>query len=321
MAFKPCGMRRWLGAKLGWIHAAAAPLPALDADAVLRLLLARCGRRFSLVDVGARWGINDRWARIGDVVEALCFEPDVQECDRLNAGRPSNVRYLPFGLADGEAVRDFHVTAEPACGSLYPPVAALYEHYPPLAGMTPAHTIRVPCRRLDDVLAAEGIASVDAIKLDTQGAELAILQGATRALATCALVDVEVEFNPLYGGLGLFCDVDRHLRDQGFVRWRLENLVHYAPETVAAARADMMFAAEPAAAVFTSVANGQLFWAQAQYVRAAYPRTGAETLPAEEAIRAAVLAGLYGFWDLSLELVRKTGDADLLRRLRATLIG
>jgi len=34
----------------------------------------------------------------------------------------------------------------------------------------------------------------------------------------------------------------------------------------------------------------------------------------DEAIPAAVLAGVYGFWDLSLELVRKTGDVACWQR-------
>lgn len=62
-----------------------------------------------------------------------------------------------------------------------------------------------------------GERTVDAIKLDTQGSELDILRGASRALSSCTLIEIEVEFNPIYEGQNLFCDVDRFLRDRGFV--------------------------------------------------------------------------------------------------------
>jgi FkbM family methyltransferase len=292
---------------------------AAATDVALRILLERCVRRFSLVDVGARWGFNDRWKRISDSADVLCFEPDADEAGRLNAACSPNVRYLPFGLAEVAAEQTLYVTVDPACSSVHQPIAALYEHYPALVCTTPKRTIPISCRSLDDVLAMERIADVDIVKLDTQGSELAILRGATRMLARCVLVDIEVEFNPLYAGQGLFCHVDEFLRAHGFILWRLENLVHYPTETLAAVRADMTMTADPGGSIIAPVLNGQLFWGQAQYVRAAYPRTGAESLPPEQAIPAAVVAGIYGFWDLSLELIRKTGDIELHRRVHTIL--
>ena len=55
------------------------------------------------------------------------------------------------------------------------------------------------------------------------------------------------------------------------------------------------------------------------YVKARYPKTGAEYMEIEEAIGPAILSAAYGWWDLSLELIRKTGDVDLLKRLRSNL--
>jgi Methyltransferase FkbM domain len=60
-------------------------------------------------------------------------------------------------------------------------------------------------------LCQNNINNVDAIKLDTQGSELDILRGATHVLPTVSLIDIEVEFNELYDGQPLFCDVDRFL--------------------------------------------------------------------------------------------------------------
>ena len=283
-------------------------------NAAIHLLLGRSAARFCFVDVGARWGAHQRWSALNDRADIVCFEPDAEEVARLNESKPDNVHYHPFGLSDTDGQSDLHITAEPACSSVFPPVPALYEHYSSLDAMRPVRTISVPLKRLDDVVANAAV-----IKLDTQGAELAILRGATRVLATCSLVDVEVEFNPLYLGQPLFCDVDRFMRDQGFVLWRFDNLIHYTSEPTAAARADFSIVTSPEPVQTLDVPSGQAYWAQVQYVRAEYPRTGAEHMSAEEAIPAALVAGAYDFWDLAVELIRKTGDTALLLALREAL--
>ncbi|HUI83544.1 MAG TPA: FkbM family methyltransferase [Candidatus Binatia bacterium] len=285
----------------------------------LELLLDRCGDRLTLIDIGARWGAHERWLPLARVAEILCFEPDPEECRRLEAATPPNVRYLPIGLSDANEERDLFVTLEPACSSNFEPIPELHEHYPGLTIIRRIKKTTMSCRRLDDVLMEQGVGPVAAMKLDTQGSELSIMKGGKRALAKCALVDIEVEFNPIYRRQPLFCDVDRFLRDHGFVLWRFENLVHYPTESLPSAQAAMLIAGDPGPPAMAQAPNGQLYWAQAQYVRAEYPRTGAERMEPGEAIVPAILAAVYGWWDLALELVRKTGDVDLLKRLRASL--
>ncbi|TDU01049.1 FkbM family methyltransferase [Azorhizobium sp. AG788] len=284
-----------------------------------QLLASRLERPLQLVDVGARWGANPVWAPLGDLGRILCFEPEPEECARLNAARPPNVEYLPVGLGGTIGTATLHVTKEPGCSSVFPPVPELVANYPCLDIMAEERTIEFPCTTLDEALSSRGITTIAAIKLDTQGSELQILKGGIETLKTCHMVDVEVEFNPLYTGQALFCDVDRFLRDQGFALWRLDNLSHYAPEHVPLAGQHFWVSGPPAGTSEMSTANGQLFWSQARYVRATYPRTGAPTLDMAKALPAAVISSLYNYWDLSLELIRKTGDVDLYAALRAAL--
>ena len=184
-----------------------------------------------LVDVGARWGAHQQWKALIRRAKVLCFEPDQEEATRLTAQDEPNVTYLPIalGATDG-SVATLHVTSQPACSSLYAPVEALYRDYPALAEIRPTRTIELPLRSLDAVLHEYAIENVDAIKLDTQGSELDILRGATTALRTCSMIDIEVEFNAIYEGQPLFCDVDRFMRDNGFVLWRLSDICHVRTE-------------------------------------------------------------------------------------------
>jgi FkbM family methyltransferase len=150
--------------------------------AALNLLLDHCRNRLTLVDVGARWGAHDRWLPLEKIAEILCFEPDEEECRRLEASRRPNIRYLPIGLSDSNGERDLFITLEPACSSNFEPIRALHEHYPGLAIVRPMSKITMSCQRLDDVLIEQGIGVVSALKLDTQGSELSIMRGGERAL-------------------------------------------------------------------------------------------------------------------------------------------
>jgi hypothetical protein len=61
-----------------------------------------------------------------------------------------------------------------------------------------------------------GIAGMDMLKIDVQGAELDVFVGAGTLLEDALLIWTEVEFLPLYRDQPLFAEVERYLRDKGF---------------------------------------------------------------------------------------------------------
>ena len=106
--------------------------------------------------------------------------------------------------------------------SLYPPIDGLADERPALEVIRPDGEEVVTITTLDDWLAGSAFDEVHVLKLDTQGSELGVLEGAERELANVRVLEIEVELNPIYAGQPLFGDVDRFLHDRGFVLWRLE---------------------------------------------------------------------------------------------------
>jgi len=177
-----------------------------------------------LVDVGARGGVDQRWEPYYPVLDVLGFEPDPAECERLNeAARslPYRSRFLPYALGRDAGEVTFNVCRWPVASSVYEPNPDVLEDFPAAASlMTVTERRRLSTVPLDDVCAREAL-TPDCLKIDVEGAELDVLRGAETALDRSLVLDVEVEFDPLFRGQPLFADVDVHLRERG---WRLLGL-------------------------------------------------------------------------------------------------
>ena len=135
----------------------------------------------TMVDVGAHHGLYTMLGsrRVGKKGRVVAFEPSPRECRRLRrhvrVNRCSNVQLETNALANENGVANLYVVEgyRDACNSLRPPAV-------PEA----TRTIPVPVRRMDDALGAMGVRKIDFIKLDSEGAELEVLQGAEKLLRT-----------------------------------------------------------------------------------------------------------------------------------------
>ncbi|MFI5059278.1 MAG: FkbM family methyltransferase [Candidatus Acidiferrales bacterium] len=133
----------------------------------------------TVLDIGAHHGLYTLLASkaVGPSGHVFAFEPSPRERKalRLNVGlnRCKNVGIQELALGNEEGEASLHVVdhLETGCNSLRPPA---------LVGSTSLISVRV--LSLDQWLAAHDLQSVDFIKLDVEGGELSVLQGAQRLL-------------------------------------------------------------------------------------------------------------------------------------------
>jgi FkbM family methyltransferase len=294
--------RRLAGQDDGWRPGSIAAVPARRAPTVSRAvgpLATHLDRPLVVVDVGCRDGEALSWTPFDPQVQLIGFEPDAAECERLQADYdgPATRTFVPIALGAATAEATLHVTRYIQSSSLYAPSAESIAAHPQLSAHEEVERRRIAITSLDGWIDLNGAAPPDFLKLDVQGAELDVLRGAEQALEHVRALQVEVEFQPLYDDQPLFADVDAHLRERGFVLWRLRGMRHLA---IAGATPDGVGAGTslPPGDAERQPSGGRLSWADAIYVRAELARPAVDT-PWQAALRDACLAAALALPELT----------------------
>eukprot|EP00418_Pyrodinium_bahamense_P082166 CAMPEP_0179051290 /NCGR_PEP_ID=MMETSP0796-20121207/21170_1 /TAXON_ID=73915 /ORGANISM="Pyrodinium bahamense, Strain pbaha01" /LENGTH=339 /DNA_ID=CAMNT_0020747829 /DNA_START=45 /DNA_END=1064 /DNA_ORIENTATION=- len=268
--------------------------------------------RVRVVDVGAMilGEAEDVWrplVRRGLCESVVGFEPNVDECELLNASASSqgcgqgfacSFRFLPWALGDGSK-GEFRRCSASMTSSMLEPNIPLLRRFTQLEEVTTVvQRSEAQTRRLDDLLPELPGGRADFLKLDVQGYELAVLRGAERALRDVLVLHTEVEFVEMYERQPLFAEVDQLLRHAGFVFHRFASL-HGRPMK------PLHIAANPLQPI------SQQLWADAVYVRDMWELRGHS---GEELLKTAlILHEVYHSYDV-VHHVLHCYDADLAKR-------
>jgi FkbM family methyltransferase len=252
--------------------------------------LLRPERLTAVVDVGAN-PIDDVPPYKSLLTRRLCtvvgFEPQAAALAKLNAMKSDLETYLPAAIGDGSAAV-LKVCREPGMTSLLTPEPRVLACFPGFSDWGRViEELSITTRTLDSI--AE-IAEMDFLKIDAQGAELAIFRGGRARLSRAVAIQTEVSFVPLYQNQPSFGDIDRELRDLGYI-----------PHTLAAIHRRLLLPLQHPFNIHAAM--NQLLEADIVYVR---DFTRPELIDSQQFQHLALIAHhCYNSYDLALKCIHE----------------
>jgi FkbM family methyltransferase len=190
-----------------------------------QLLLALQHFRIELVlDIGANIGqFGEELFAHGYTGELMSVEPlpDAHAALHATASRYARWKVLePLAAGADERMVEVSVAGNSYSSSV---LEMLDRHVQAAPGSAPIGKIEVRQKTLDQMFSAQLDRSRPALlKIDTQGYEFAILQGATQCLAQVSLVLLELSLQPLYHGQTLWLELIDFMAEKGFDVWSVQ---------------------------------------------------------------------------------------------------
>lgn len=143
------------------------------------------------------------------------FEP-MPECVvklKQNVAKLAGVRVYPIALGEQSGEVVFHVNSHSHSSSI---LALGDRHRRAFPHAREMRTIKVPLSTLDFEMNSIPLEGPVLLKLDVQGYEPQVLEGATEMLKRVDYVLLEASFRPLYVGEKTFMEIARAMEERGF---------------------------------------------------------------------------------------------------------
>lgn len=176
----------------------------------------------AVFDVGANYGQYAQMLRqdVGFGGHIFSFEPNPEVFKALSQTAKRDPRWHVFNMAlsDFDGVAPFNIMAAHQFSSIERPAEGLDEVFAPRNRVE--KVVDMQCRRLDgliDELLAPYALSRPFLKMDTQGHDRSVCEGASASLPRMLGVQTELAVRPLYAGATGYRDMIAYLEERGFV--------------------------------------------------------------------------------------------------------
>ena len=171
-----------------------------------------------IFDLGANEGaITQIYRRLYPAARIYCFEPFPGNYSKLAASfsGDSHIQCYEMAISDRTGNMCLQVSQGSESHSLYEPSSDYIERFPQAKTVA---RIEVETITLHDFCQQHGIEKIDILKMDVEGAELAVLRGAATLLNRGAISLIYTEFFviPNFPGHPLLHDIAQYLYDFGY---------------------------------------------------------------------------------------------------------
>jgi FkbM family methyltransferase len=205
------------------------PLDALRSDPFIEQRRLLNKEAVTIFDVGAHIGdISKVYNDLFPKSTIYSFEPFPQSFAALqkNVQQHQNIHVINFGLADRRGSLPFHENTSSVTNSLLEPDAAADTTWG-FGVVRSKGTAHCQFTTLDEFVAENGISFIDILKMDVQGAETQILDGAKKMLAfhRIGLIYTEIITMPTYKDQKPFWEILKRFDDAGM---RLYNMYNFS---------------------------------------------------------------------------------------------
>lgn len=177
--------------------------------------------QLSALDIGARKGVSKDLISIAPSIDFYGFEPDRIECEKLNNSKNliwNSITYIPTALSHNNSSIDLNLYRQRGCSSKLKVDNDIAEMFSRSEYYIKDGTVKVPCKKLDDVVDEFSIETPAFMKIDVQGMEVDVFKGSIKTLENSLVaIRTEVNFLPIYNDLPLYSDIDKTLRPYGFL--------------------------------------------------------------------------------------------------------
>jgi FkbM family methyltransferase len=154
-------------------------------------------------------------------VQWVIYDANDEALSSVAKCQDKNVLLVNNCIGASNSKGKFHVTVEPTASSMLKPALSSFKYtFDQIVWGEHARVVEsndIEIRTIDSLVEESQLPYADFLSIDAQGAELDIINGASRMLkSTVVGIICEVEFTAVYEGQPLFCDTQDRLRRDNF---------------------------------------------------------------------------------------------------------
>ena len=172
----------------------------------------------NLIDLGSSGQLSSYWSPLAGFINLYAFDPNEEECRRLSVtpNAFASATYIPEAVAGHKGAFTLYKTRSVYCWSLLEPDSRWLSRFSYHDLFTVESTSTIEATTLEDVEQLRGV-DVDAIKSDTQGLELPILEAALSKVDSVFLIETETGLVENYKQETTFHQISRFMQEKHFL--------------------------------------------------------------------------------------------------------